>query len=293
PMEQVPELLRTEDAGTDPARLDRAVAEVLHAPFDVRTDVPVRAALIRTAPGDAVLALCFHHIATDEWSETPFVRDLDAAYTARTAGEEPRWERPAVRYTDFARWQRSWLGEAADPDSPMGRGLAHWRRALAGVPAEIALPADRPRPAVADGAGATVRFDLDADTAAALRRAAAVHGTTVFIVLQAAVAVLLHRMGAGDDIPVGTPVTNRADTAAALRRAAATHGTTVFMVLQAAVAVLLHRMGAGDDIPVGTPVTNRDDTAVHDAVGMFLNMLTLRTDLSGAPTGRELLARIR
>ncbi|WP_344091572.1 amino acid adenylation domain-containing protein, partial [Nocardiopsis composta] len=245
PMEQVPELLRTEEAGTDPARLDRAVAEVLHAPFDVRTDVPVRAALIRTAPDDAVLALCFHHIATDEWSETPFVRDLDAAYTARTAGEEPRWERPAVRYTDFARWQRSWLGEAADPDSPMGRGLAYWRRALAGVPAEIALPADRPRPAVADGAGATVRFDLDADTAAALRRAAAVHGTTVF------------------------------------------------MVLQAAVTVLLHRMGAGDDIPVGTPVTNRDDTAVHDAVGMFLNMLTLRTDLSGAPTGRELLARIR
>src|SRR5690606_7802561 len=131
PMEQVPELLRTEDAGTDPARLDRAVAEVLHAPFDVRTDVPVRAALIRTAPAHAVLALCFHHIATAEWSETPFVRDLDAAYTARTAGEEPRWERPAVRYTDFARWQRSWLGEAADPDSPMGRGLAYWRRALA------------------------------------------------------------------------------------------------------------------------------------------------------------------
>uniref|UniRef100_UPI000369955F non-ribosomal peptide synthetase n=1 Tax=Nocardiopsis potens TaxID=1246458 RepID=UPI000369955F len=245
PMGRVPELLRTEDAGADPARLDRAVAEVLHTPFDVRTDVPVRAALIRTAPDDAVLALCFHHIATDEWSETPFVRDLDTAYTARTAGEEPRWERPAVRYTDFARWQRSWLGDAADPGSPMGRGLAYWRRALDGLPAETALPADRPRPAVADGAGATVRFDLDADTAAALRRAAAAHGTTVF------------------------------------------------MVLQAAVAVLLHRMGAGDDIPVGTPVTNRDDTAVHDAVGMFLNMLTLRTDLSGAPTGRELLARIR
>ncbi|MFW5419111.1 amino acid adenylation domain-containing protein [Nocardiopsis sp. CNT-189] len=245
PMERVPGPLRTEDAGTDPARLDRAVAEVLHTPFDVRTDVPVRAALIRTAPDDAVLALCFHHIATDEWSETPFVRDLDAAYTARTAGEEPRWERPAVRYTDFARWQRAWLGEAGDPESPMGRGLAYWRRALDGLPAETALPADRPRPAVADGAGATVRFDLDADTAAALRRAAAAHGTTVF------------------------------------------------MVLQAAVAVLLHRMGAGDDIPVGTPVTNRDDSAVHDAVGMFLNMLTLRTDLSGAPTGRELLARIR
>src|SRR5690606_26222642 len=86
PMEQVPELLRTEDADTDPARLDRAVAEVLHAHFDVRTDVPVRAPLIRSAPGEAVLALCFHHIAPGDGSEAPFVRDPDAAYTARTDG---------------------------------------------------------------------------------------------------------------------------------------------------------------------------------------------------------------
>ncbi|MFD0804057.1 condensation domain-containing protein, partial [Streptomonospora algeriensis] len=79
----------------------------------------------------------------------------------------------------------------------------------------------------------------------------------------------------------------------ALLRLAEQHGVTAFMVLQSAVAVLLHRTGAGDDIPIGTPAANRDDTAVHETIGMFLNMLALRTDLSGAPSTAELLARVR
>ncbi|MDA2809000.1 condensation domain-containing protein, partial [Nocardiopsis suaedae] len=243
PMDRVPALLHTRDASG--GRVQEHLARLFHTPFDVRADVPVRAELLRTAPGEAVLGLCFHHIATDEWSEGPFVRDLDAAYTARRDGRAPEWAAPAVRYTDFARWQRELLGDEADPGSAMAQGLEHWRRALDGLPAELPLPADRPRPAAADGAGDTVGFDLDGDTAAALRRSAA------------------------------------------------EHGVTAFMLLQGAVAVLLHRMGAGDDIAVGTPVTDRADEALHDAVGMYLNMLTLRTDLSGAPTGRELLARVR
>uniref|UniRef100_UPI00037C28AD non-ribosomal peptide synthetase n=1 Tax=Nocardiopsis chromatogenes TaxID=280239 RepID=UPI00037C28AD len=246
PMDRVPALLRTRDAsGGASAAAEEHLARLFHTPFDVRTDVPVRAELLRTAPGEAVLGLCFHHIATDEWSEGPFVRDLDAAYTARRDGRAPEWSAPAVRYTDFARWQRELLGDETDPASAMARGLEHWRRALDGLPAELPLPADRPRPATADGAGDTVGFDLDADTAAALRRSAA------------------------------------------------EHGVTAFMLLQGAVTALLHRMGAGDDIAVGTPVTDRTDEALHDAVGMYLNMLALRTDLSGAPTGRELLARVR
>ncbi|WP_281203447.1 non-ribosomal peptide synthetase [Nocardiopsis trehalosi] len=243
PADAVGDLLEVRD--TAPADLDAHVARVLHTPFDVRADVPMRAALLRLAPDDAVLVLAFHHIATDEWSEAPFTRDLDTAYAARRAGRAPDWPPLDVEYADFAVWQRAWLGGADDPAGPLGRGLAFWREALAGLPAETPLPADRPRAAVADGHGATVPLHLD---------------------------------GATTD---------------ALRRAADAHGATVFMVLRTAVAVLLHRMGGGDDIAVGTPVTNRDDARLHDAVGMFLNMLALRTDLSGDPTGRELLARVR
>ncbi|MDA0567191.1 amino acid adenylation domain-containing protein, partial [Streptomonospora sp. S1-112] len=241
--EEVGRLLRVVEV--DAAGVDARLAEVLHEPFDLGADPAVRAALLRLSPDDAVLAFAFPHIATDEWSEGPFTRDLDAAYAARRAGGAPAWEPLAVEYADFAVWQRDWLGDPEDPASPLGRQLAYWRRALAGAPAELDLPADRPRPAAADSAGAAVGFHLDA---------AAVE---------------------------------------ALRALAAEHGATVFMALQAAVAVLLHRMGAGDDIPVGTPVANRDDAAVHETVGMFLNMLALRTDLSGDPSTAELLARVR
>ncbi|NYI93924.1 amino acid adenylation domain-containing protein/non-ribosomal peptide synthase protein (TIGR01720 family) [Streptomonospora nanhaiensis] len=240
---EVGRLLRVRDVAA--ADLDARLAEVLHEPFDLGADPAVRAALLRLAPDDAVLAFAFPHIATDEWSEGPFTRDLDTAYAARRAGAAPDWAPLAVDHADFAVWQRAWLGDPDDPVSPLGRGLAFWRRALAGAPAELALPADRPRPAAADSAGAAVDFHLDAGTVEALRALAA------------------------------------------------EHGATPFMALQAAVAVLLHRMGAGDDITVGTPVANRDDAAVHDTIGMFLNMLALRTDLSGDPSTAALLARVR
>ncbi|WP_241483266.1 condensation domain-containing protein, partial [Nocardiopsis halophila] len=139
PMDRVPGLLEVRDAAGGP--VEEHLARLFHTPFDVRTDVPVRAELLRTAPGEAVLGLCFHHIATDEWSEGPFVRDLDAAYAARRQGRAPAWTAPAVRYTDFARWQREVLGAEDDPGSSLAQGLAYWRRALDGLPAELPLPA--------------------------------------------------------------------------------------------------------------------------------------------------------
>src|SRR5690606_21295273 len=126
------------------------------------------------------------------------------------------------------------------------RQRAFWAEALAGLPEETALPADRPRPAGGTPAdGGVVGFRVPP----ALRRAA-------------------------EELAEAT-------------------GTTRFMVLRAAVAVLLHRMGAGDDIALGAPAANRTDEALHDLVGMFLNTLVRRTDLSGDPGFAELLGRVR
>ncbi|MEU3603834.1 condensation domain-containing protein, partial [Streptomyces sp. NPDC006798] len=177
--------------------------------FDLAREIPVRVTLLRSAPDDAVLLVLIHHIATDEASAAPLLADLSRAYAARTAGGAPEFGPLPVQYADYALWQRETLGEPDDPDSRAAAETAYWRDALAGLPAEIALPADRPRPAEPTFRGGVVPFTVPAETADGLLRLARGSGATPFMVAHAAVAALLHRLGAGDDVPLGSPVSGR------------------------------------------------------------------------------------
>ncbi|HYH52016.1 MAG TPA: amino acid adenylation domain-containing protein, partial [Acidimicrobiia bacterium] len=224
------------------------VDEHLHAlagrAFELDRQPPLQATLLRTGD-EAVLSLVVHHIAIDEASDVPLTADLESAYAAFAAGRTPSWAPLPVSYRDYALWQRELLGDPADPASLAARQVAWWRDRLEGLPEEVSLPADRPRPPVASFGGSTVAFAL----------------------------------------PAGV-----SDRVLALARET---GTTPFMVLHSAVAALLARMGAGTDVPLGVPVAGRDDAALEGLVGFFVNTLVLRTDLSGNPTGRELLGRVR
>ncbi|MGW0188388.1 amino acid adenylation domain-containing protein [Streptomyces sp. NPDC003362] len=192
-----------ETVPTDPRRLDGLLREAAARPFALDRELPVRATLYALTPDDHVLLLLVHHIATDGWSADPLLADLETAYAARRTGTAPAWPPLTVQYADHTLWQRRL------PDD----GLEHWTRRLAGLPEELQLPVDRPRPAVHHHAADAVDFTLGADVHTALRDLAAAGGGTVFMTLQAAVAVLLGRLGAGDDIPLGTPVAGRADPA--------------------------------------------------------------------------------
>jgi amino acid adenylation domain-containing protein len=108
---------------------------------------------------------------------------------------------------------REMLGGAGDRDGELDRQVEFWRQVLAGLPEELALPWDRPRPAVASYRGATVELGVPAGLHAALAGVARRYGATLFMVVQAAVAGLLSRLGAGEDIPLGLPVAGRADDA--------------------------------------------------------------------------------
>ncbi|GAA3768062.1 amino acid adenylation domain-containing protein [Streptomyces phyllanthi] len=195
------------------AGLADALASTLDRGFDLTTDLPIRATVFAPAPREHVLALVIHHIACDEWSWQPLLADLATAYQARAAGESPQWTPLPVSYPDYAVWQRELLGDQDDPASLLATQLAFWREQLAGLPAELDLPFDRPRPAVADHRGDAVPLKLDGELHRRLLAVAADHGCTTFMVLQAGLAVLLSRLGAGTDIPIGTAVAGRLDEA--------------------------------------------------------------------------------
>ncbi|MEU1428767.1 non-ribosomal peptide synthase/polyketide synthase [Nocardia sp. NPDC005746] len=181
--------------------------------FDVTAEVPLRARLLRSGPGDHTLVVVAHHIAADGASIGPLVRDLVMAYVARQAGQRPQFAPLAVQYADYALWQRAWMGDESDPDSVSARQIAFWADELADLPAQLDLPADRPRPAASSGRGATFETVLDADLRAAVDKLAAAHRATPFMVLHAALAAVLARLSNTTDIAIGTPVAGRGDQA--------------------------------------------------------------------------------
>ncbi|NED73824.1 amino acid adenylation domain-containing protein [Streptomyces sp. SID9944] len=221
-----------------------AVQAAAHV-FDLTTEIPLRVNVFSTRPDEHVLLLLVHHIACDGWSVGPLGKDLATAYTARTAGTTPQWTDLPVQYADYTLWQRDLLGSQDDPTSTAARQTAHWRDALTALPTELGLPLDRPRPTTATHHGAH------------------------------------------------TPLTIDTHTHTRITELARNTGVTPFMVVQAALAVLLAQLTGETDIPLGTPVAGRTEEALHDLIGLFLNTLVLRTDVSGDPTFTQLLTRVR
>jgi amino acid adenylation domain-containing protein len=196
---RMPLRLTPEDV-EDEESLPALAREEALRPFDIAAGPLVRARLLRLAPAnsDHVLLLTMHHIVSDGWSMGILVREVAALYEGRELPELP------IQYTDFAAWQRRWLeGEA------MEREVAWWRDRLAGAPAHLELPTDRPRPRVKTSRGALRRAVLPAALAARLRETGRRSGGTLFMTLLAGLSALLHRYSRQSDVLVGSPIANR------------------------------------------------------------------------------------
>ena len=194
-------------------RLEDAIGVEARYSFDLATEIPLRARLFRAAEDEHVLMAVVHHIAADGWSITPLVRDLGVAYASRCAGQAPQWAELPLQYVDYTLWQRAQFGDFDDTGSPIGTQLAYWQDALAGMPERLPLPTDRPYPPVADQRGATVAVDWPAELQHRVREVAAEYNGTSFMVVQAALAVLLSQLSASSDVAVGFPIAGRRDPA--------------------------------------------------------------------------------
>ncbi|MFF8961111.1 amino acid adenylation domain-containing protein, partial [Streptomyces sp. NPDC014894] len=204
---------RLEIVETTEDRLDETLAEHSLRGFDLSVDLPWRTWLVRTGPSEHALLIVVHHVASDGWSMGVLTRDLRAAYGARLEGRAPGWDPLPVQYADYALWQRTELGDLDDQDSLISAQLRYWRQALEGAPEELVLPADRRRPAVSTFRGGTAPVRVEAGVHGRLVELAQRGGATMFMVVHAAVAALLSRLGAGEDVPVGAAVAGRGDAA--------------------------------------------------------------------------------
>ncbi|MFD0662900.1 condensation domain-containing protein [Thermocatellispora tengchongensis] len=201
-------VVHTDDGGLR-SRLSAAVAE----PFDLTRDIPFRVTLFRLGPEEHVLLLLVHHIAGDGWSMGPLAVDLTTAYTARRDGRAPEWEPLPVQYADYTLWQRELLGDEDDPGSLGNEQLAYWHAELKDLPEILDLPYDHPRPSGGASEGGTVAFTLDPGLHRRLAALCRRRGVSFFMTLHAALAALYTRLGAGTDIPIGSPVAGRTDEA--------------------------------------------------------------------------------
>ncbi|MGX5750524.1 nonribosomal peptide synthetase DhbF [Bacillus subtilis] len=205
-----PELHVTEIAEKE---LSDRLAEAVRYSFDLAAEPAFRAELFVIGPDEYVLLLLVHHIVGDGWSLTPLTRDLGTAYAARCHGRSPEWAPLAVQYADYALWQQELLGNEDNPNSLIAGQLAFWKETLKNLPDQLELPIDYSRPAEPSHDGDTIHFRIEPEFHKRLQELARTNRVSLFMVLQSGLAALLTRLGAGTDIPIGSPIAGRNDDA--------------------------------------------------------------------------------
>ncbi|MEP6501667.1 amino acid adenylation domain-containing protein [Microcoleus vaginatus] len=183
---------------------DKLASQSVMYVFNLAQEPLLRAQLVQLTPTENVLLLTVHHIIFDGWSVNIFVQELTTIYSALIEHHAPTLPEIHLQYVDFAVWQQQWLqGEVLESQ------LAYWQQKLAGMPALLELPADRPRPAVQSFRGETQVFTLEKDISEALVSLSQQQGVTLFMLLLTAFKILLYRYTNQPDIVVGSSVANR------------------------------------------------------------------------------------
>ncbi|MEV6942829.1 amino acid adenylation domain-containing protein [Streptomyces sp. NPDC051172] len=185
-------------------RLARIRAKVEGAPFRLGEEPMVRGCLISLQPHHHVLVLTAHHLVFDGWSRSLLLRELGLVYSALQQGQEVSLPALTWQYSDYTRRQWEWMST----DEPLAHA-DYWTTALAGTPAVVSLPTDRPRPPEQDFRGARLPVTVDEGLTRALRALAADNDVSLYATVLTGWSVLLSLLSGQDDIVVGAPTSNR------------------------------------------------------------------------------------
>lgn len=314
------DLLIESVADVDTSDVDSVIAEFVDRPFQLDTELPIRAQVIRTSDAGTTLVLVIHRIAADVESLAPLSRDLQHAYRARGSGGAPGWPALRLQYADHATWQRR--------QGRRIRAIDHFVTRLRDAPAESTFAEDRPRPVAALTAAGEVTAALRAADRYALSGLARNLRVSEFSILHAGLVATLHRMAGLDDVVIGTRVSGRND--ACMRDLVGPFGNLVALRTSVdpreSFEELLHRVDASDaedlaegDAPFdrvvaavvseriesahpvfGVLLTERDAVPEVDGGGLRLRPVAARTtpfdvaiDVAATDDGMELTLRHR
>lgn len=195
------------------SELEKELNEAVRYSFDLSAEPAFKAQVFTVGQDEHVLLLLLHHIVGDGWSLTPLTSDLSTAYKSRSEGVAPNWAPLSVQYADYTIWQEMILGNESDENSLIVKELDYWKENLANLPEQLELPTDFKRPEESSYCGETLEFNITPELHDVLLDLARNNGVSLFMVLQAGLATLLTRLGAGNDIPIGTPIAGRNDDA--------------------------------------------------------------------------------
>ncbi len=196
--------LRLSDDDAQQRQILSMLTEELVKPFNLETDILLRAQLVRLAKAKYVVLFNMHHIASDGWSMGLLVKEFAALYAAFSQQQANPLQPLPVQYADYAAWQRNWLqGDVLDGQ------LGFWTESLQGLPQVHSLPLDNPRPAIQSFVGRQFNLTLDADLTARLNTVCQQQDVTLFMLLQTAFAVLMSRFSRETDIVMGSPIAGR------------------------------------------------------------------------------------
>lgn len=187
----------------DQEELKTLIFQKMKKPFDLSNDLMARATLIQLGDEEYVLVITMHHIASDGWSTSIFVKEVIDLYERGVKGERSHLAPLKLQYADYSIWQRNYLH-----DEVLNKKISYWKEKLADL-SPLNMPTDSPRPAIHSSRGSVVNFTIEKELSDKLITVSKKQEVTLFMTLLTAFKVLLHKYTGQEDICIGTPVAGR------------------------------------------------------------------------------------